>query len=91
MPGFDGTGPRGKGSMIGGGRGVRLSGRGHEDPCPYRLHRGLGGSHRYQETALPDVPDTQKESISSLRDEIRSLSEKVAKLAFNSKKEPDDS
>lgn len=91
MPGFDGTGPRGMGPMTGGGRGFCLSGRRLDASYPYRFHRGMGGGYRYRETALPAVPSAPEDLLSSLREEIRSLSEKVDKLASNSKEKPSNS
>ena len=82
MPGFDGTGPRGMGSMTGGGRG----------PCnPYRMRIAWNpfGTHHWpgpgyqMSTATPyeQEIDFLKREASELKKTLEDLNEKIRELS----------
>ena len=94
MPGFDGSGPSGRGPMTGGGRGYcnPASSYGFERSFSSRgvgfdYGRGRGYRHVYRETSLPrwarrrsDWPGPYREPYHSREDEIRMLKEKADAL-----------
>ena len=89
MPGFDGTGPRGLGSMTGGGRGLCSPWGG--EPRRYALPRRASyafpdyGAYNFRQSA-PRVTREQeleflKGKAEALKDELKGLEMQIGKLS----------
>ena len=88
MPGFDGTGPRGMGSMTGGGRGFCSPwgvGRGRGMGRAYGFGRGWGLGYRafypYGPAMSPYAPRmSREEELGFLRDQAQAVKEQLDQI-----------
>ena len=74
MPGFDGTGPRGRGAMTGGGRGFCGPSAVRAARQPYRARRWAGCGYPYG--AAP----TREEERDLLKDEAQALKRNLERI-----------
>lgn len=90
MPGFDRTGPRGMGSMTGGGRGFCVTQAGGPTlrgnvvpPYPYAGRRGWGGTPYRSITpwATPyEQPMTREQELDFLKSEAQATREQLEQI-----------
>jgi len=91
MPGFDRTGPRGMGSMTGGGRGlcnplgIRARSYGFGRGYGFRGRMGYPYGYPYPETN-PYIPQpTQEEELRMLREESRAIKDQLDQIELRIK------
>lgn len=78
MPGFDGTGPRGMGSMTGGGRGFCSPYTARTAWRPFSLRRGPGYGYGYGYAS--GLTPTREQEIDFLRNEAQALKKNLEEI-----------